>query len=276
MKKILSMMLVLLMLAGAACAQQLIPGESVQIDLDGDGAAETVLVKEEGFEEDRMIGLYVTGSDGGMNIFQEYLMRATTLCVEDLDGNGVQEILISGDICSADYYTWCLNYSLQDGLVAVLFADAERGENTGEYDVKGYGGIDVIEGSTIKMTGTQDVLGTWAGSRVFTLQDGRFELLDGGMWIIENDMDDPEIWDYRALIPVADIPVTLEDGSEGVISAGEKFLITMSDKTSIVYFETAGGLRGSFPIEPDTETGWGCLVNGMPEEACFEYVPYAD
>jgi len=83
------------------------------------------------------------------------------------------------------------------------------------------------------------------------------------------------MWDYFHLTLTRDLPVKLEDGSDGTLKAGDEFVVTASDKLSIVYFETAEGVKGSFAIEPDLDYGWGSKINGESEDMWFEYVPYA-
>ena len=93
--------------------------------------------------------------------------------IVDLDGDGQWEILVSGDVMSDDYYTWCLRW---DGaaLYEVLFPDSGRMDATDGYFAHGYGLITAIsEYGVVELTGTQDVLGTWMASRLVSPRRAR-------------------------------------------------------------------------------------------------------
>lgn len=255
--------------------QRLQLGEEVQLDLDGDGTEESVCAIME--REDEMEFLSVS-VEAGEN-FYEYdsdVIYGGAAYAADMDGDGNPELLLTGDEASADYFTWCLKFSREDGLNPLPFADANRGENTGDYYESGYGRIVAIDGQTLTMVGSQDALGTWMCSRQFTLRDGKFELDDGGIWIVVDDLDDPDNWEYRCLTVAQPISVTLEDGSQSTLEPGTKLLITETDKTSFAGYQTEDGQRGKISIAPDVEEGWGSLVDGKHEYDCFEYIPYAD
>ena len=285
MKKLMSALLAICLLCGAAFAVEMEPAfegqelklnERAAIDLDGDGAQEEVLVQQEGVEGEEELALYVFGADGGVVSHTMYVRMMTGAFAADLDGDGLQEILISVDEFSDDYCTFAFRYSDETGLSQLQFANVARGEIEEDYAECGYGMVTRAEGNSITLTGSQDVLGTWMASRDFALQGERFETEDDGLYQMLDLTGDAEIWEYYCLIPTIQIPVKLADGSDGVLEPGEKFVVTASDRESIVYFETQDGKTGSISVEPDAEYGWGFLVNGEKEENCFEFVPYAD
>ena len=287
MKKLFAIMTAAaLAAAGAGCAENtdmamnngaaLALDQRLEIDLNGDGEAEQVLIKLQGPEEEQTVSVFVTASDGAMYTYDTDVMWLSDAWATDLDGDGQMEILISGDEMSDDYFTWCLRFDDEAGLVALEFADANRGENTDGYFDAGYGAVTAIDGNRLTMVGSQDVLGTWMAARTFTLKDGRFELEDGGLWKLLSWEDEEEMWEYGSLTLTAELPVTLSDGSDDVLRKDDQLVITQTDKVSIVYFRTRDGREGSFPIEPNLEEGWGSLVNGVPEYDLFEYLPYAD
>ena len=278
MKKLICVLLALLVCTGAACAEgaeiiRLAEGQRQSVDLNGDGTMEEIVVVMEGVEEEYLLAVYVTGADGGVCGYGTDIIRAESLCVTDLDGDHMMEIILSGDECSDDYSTYCLHYD-EGALSPLLFADANRGDNEGGYFDRGYGAVLEINGRELTLIGSQDVLGTWMASRVFTLKDGRFELEDDGLWKMYDRTDDPDMWEYGSLNPVVDIDVDF-NGAAGQLHPGERFMLTASDKISIVYFVTEDGRTGSFPIAPDPGE-WGSLVGGVNEYECFEYLPYAD
>ena len=287
MKKLFAIMTAAaLAAAGAGCAENtdmamnngaaLALDQRLEIDLNGDGEAEQVLIRLQGPEEEQTVSVFVTASDGAMYTYDTDVMWLSDAWATDLDGDGQMEILISGDEMSDDYFTWCLRFDDEAGLVALEFADANRGENTDGYFDAGYGAVTAIDGNRLTMVGSQDVLGTWMAARTFTLKDGRFELEDGGLWKLLSWEDEEEMWEYGSLTLTAELPVTLSDGSDDVLRKDDQLVITQTDKVSIVYFRTRDGREGSFPIEPNLEEGWGSLVNGVPEYDLFEYRPSAD
>ena len=260
---------------GPLASFALLDGVPVEADLDGDGAMEELTFRTFPDEEASEDSAEVAVSDGeASGLWQSGLLYAADAYIADLDGDGVIEILVCGDEMSADYETWCLHW-VDGGLAALPFADASR-SGTGEgYADVGYGYVYAIDGGSVTLCGSQDVLGTYFGTRVFTLTDGVFELDDDGLW---HFIIDEYAWD-RALLPTQDIAATfVADGvqTEGAIPAGTRFIVTASDKVSVVWFETEDGREGFFAIAPDTEAGWGSLVNGIPEGRLFETVPYAD
>lgn len=284
MKKMIVWLLALMMVLGCAGAEMAVPegalvlpmDENLEIDLDGDGEAEKVLLRMEGLEDETCLRLIIEGTDGAMNIYDTWIQYPVICFCIDINGDGVREILLSGDVQSDDYLTWCLNYDLENGIRELSFADANRGMNTGEYLAEGYGEIVAIDGNTLTLRGSQDVLGTWMAKRTFTLENDSFELRDGGMWIMQDITEDEFIWEYFCLNPVKEVPVTFEDGSEGTLVPGEKFVITFTDKVSVAGFVTQDGRKGSIALTHNTEEGWGHMINDVADYEYFEYMPYAD
>lgn len=285
MKKMFCVFMMICLLCSAALAQGMEPayagqkielGERTAIDLDGDGQTEDVLVQMEGSDGEEELALYVFGADGGVEHFTIYMCRMTGAFAVDLDQDGVQELLISGDFYSDDYATYAFHYGVETGLTQLNFTNVCRGEAEEPVIEYGYGMVTNVEGNRITLTGSQDVLGTWMASREFTLQDGQFVTDDDGLWRMLDLTDDEESWEWRALNPLRSISATLEDGTEGSIEAGESFMVTASDRESIVYFVTRDGKTGSFAIAPNFESGWGSLIDGVSEDEIFEFVPYAD
>ncbi len=267
--------------AGSDAVVAVPAGEPVVMDLNGDGVNETVdwyMVEDtENYTEE--VFFSVTAENGDKYTWNSYLYFAKVF-LADVDEDGIVEMFITGDEMSCDYYTFCLQYTAE-GLLPVQFANVNRGTpNEGYYDF-GYGLLESISGGTVTLTGSQDVLGTYFGSRAFGLADGRFETVDDGLWRFDDyDFEDAEIWEYVALTPMMDIECAFmgDDGMEydGVIKAGEKFIVTASDKVSIVCFRMQDGRTGSFDVVPDTEWGFGYYIGGVHESELFEYIPYAD
>ena len=284
MRKWMTLLLAAMLLFAAACAEnleasmgdamKLNSNEIYHLDLDGDGEEETVFPFMEEPEWDEPLRLIVEKGEEEYS-YETYIYYSEEVYAADLDGDGTLELLLSGDEASADYSTWCLKFDSERGIYAIAFADANRGENTQEYFDFGYGRIVALEGSTLTMVGSQDMLGTWWCSRAFTLRDGRFELDDDGMWHVVDDFEDPEIWEYKGLTLIRELEVVTADAGTATLQKGEKLVITGTDKKAATFL-TDSGLEGTIETEPNTKDGWGFLIDGLSEYEYFEYIPYAD
>lgn len=249
----------------------------LSVDLDGDGAAEQVSWAMVPGQYDTCLTLTVTPAGGEALTYPVDITGEADVRILDLDGDGRQEILLSGDVMSDDYVTWCLRYG--DGaLYEVLFPDCSRGQYTDGYFKYGYGRITAVEGDRLTLSGSQDMLGTWFACRTVRLTPhDRFEFDDDGLWRRDIvDPADPELWGYAAIVTKVDLPYTGADGQAATLPAGTKILITATDKAEAVWFTTQGGVTGIFSISPDYERGWGWMVDGIGEDEGFGPLPYAD
>lgn len=284
MKRLFSALLVLSLLLASLPAlsesagpEPLARGAVLTVDLDGDGTDETVSWDLAPGEYDLCLTLTVTGANGVSQAYPTDIIQVTAVYVCDLDGDAAQEILLTGDVMSDDYYTWCLCWA--DGaLREVLFPDSNRGESAEGYFKYGYGEITAIDDNRITLTGSQDMLGTWFASRTLTLTPYyRFEFDDDGLWT--RDLEGPEDadrWGYGALTVKTALPYTDDQGRTGTLEPGAQLMIYATDKREIARFVTRDGVYGTFSIGPDYGQGWGWCIGGIPEADCFELVPYAD
>ena len=292
MRRMLGLLLTLCLLAGVPALAEAVgnapltpsAGEALAIDLDGDGTRETLSWQMAPGEYDDNLTLTVEAENGASQTYATDIIWNEGVYVVDLDDDGAQEIFLTGDVMSDDYYTWCLRW---DGarLYEVLFPDGERGENGDGYYKQGYGRVNAVGDNLLSLSGSQDVLGTWFATRVLTLTPyDRFEFNDAGLWLrsldgYEGPEDNDDLWNYAALTVAQPLPYGDEhdpDQSAGTLEPGEKILIYASDKEEVAYFSTRDGVSGALAISQNYEQGWGWLVDGIPEEECFEYVPYAD
>ena len=241
MKRISALLLILCLLALPALAEpepaKLALDEPLAIDLDGDGTEETVSWTLE------------------MGEYEE--------CVH---------------VMSDDYITYCLRWD-GAGLYELLFPDCSRAQNTDGYYKEGYGQITAIDGNRVTLSGSQDMLGTWFAERTVTLSaHDRFEFADDGLWVRNLDgMDDDSLWGYAALTAAVPLEYADAEGNPaGTHQPGDKLLVCATDKETFVRFLTPDGTEGTLAISRNYEQGWGWLVDGTPEEDCFEHIPYAD
>lgn len=279
MKKFFAMLLALCLLSVPAFADEWAGVEYLdaeiknEIDLDGDGANETVIIKSEGVSGEEYLALYIFGADGSFHSYDMYVMWLENALAKDINGDGIKELFISCDYYSDDYVTYCFNYTDAEGLRALQFAGIDRYGDGEPYTDGGYGKLTGFRDGWIFLTGSQDVLGTWMTSRDFALVNGRFELVKEGLYVFETAESD---WIDRPLILRQDIEVTAEDGSKLPLKAGEKLLPVASDRETFALMTTEGGRTFNFDLEFNDETGWGWFANGVYEDDLFEYVPYAD
>ncbi|MBQ6373275.1 MAG: hypothetical protein IJJ45_02180 [Clostridia bacterium] len=284
MKKTLIMILALALtaLCAAALAEDLpweggilITDQVQDVDLDGDGSVESVGYAMVPDDFEPYMQLQVTGADGATVTWDTGVISSEKAWAGDLDGDGVMEIFVWGDVMSDDYYTACVSYK-GGRLVPKLFADVNRGENGHGYFKEGYGLLDNVDfdAHTVTLTGSQDMLGTYFMSRTLKLDDALFEAVDGGVWVrAVNDAS----WDgYSVLTAKAAIRYLDPDGVEGTLQPGDKIQITGTDKMSMATFLAEDGRIGTLRISEDYERGWGSLVDDIPEDDAFEFIPYAD
>lgn len=270
MKRIIALLAALLLLTGAALA------EDIETDLDNDGIPERVHWEMEAEDEDwEYLVVTVTG-EGGEVRYESPIIGSEAVYVEDLDGDGRMELLLTGDVASDDYYTWCLRWE-DNQLIELLFPDVDRGENTVGYFTAGYGRIEEINGA-LTLSGSQDALGTWFASRQVALTPYyRFEIADDGLWTRDPGDFTADTWQYAALTTAMPLEYLAEDGvTMDVLPTGARLIPFATDKQSVVWFITEDGVTGAFTVGPDYERGWGMLVDGVPEEQAFESLPYAD
>lgn len=285
MKTVIALLLALMLAAMAVPALcEAVPasqgflgeGETLAIDLDGNGSEESVswIMPGTGYF-DSCLTLIVRPRHGAPSIYETNIIGDQAVYVLDLDGDGVVELLLTGDVMSSDYYTTCLHYNNR-ALYEVLFPDTGRDQNTDGYFKTGYGRIVAIENGRLTLSGSQDVLGTWFGSRKVRLTPyDRFEFNDDGIWVRDEANPDDELWDYAALTTKVDLAYTTPEGGEATLPVGEKLLIVASDKQKTARFITRDGRTGILDISPDYK-GWSWRVNDVPEADCFEYLPYGD
>ncbi len=283
MKWILSALLAALMLLGVgAFAEEMDLGlarvaENVEasLDLDGDGVMETLIWHSEALDAyDEQAVVRIFDGNGQKTIWTSGMLYAVEVHVQDIDGDGMMEIFVSGDEMSADYITFCMHW--QDGVINMMsFPDVSRGENVDARHGFSYGMVTGLGENWVELTGAQDAVGTYFGYRRAAIVNGQFEICDDGYWVFEWDFSDPEVWEYAALVVAKPLTVVLEDGARVVLEPGAKLLITHSDKVSFAGFALQDGRRGCFEIAPDVAQGFGSLVNGVPESEVFEFVPYA-
>ncbi len=247
-------------------------GTDVKFDLTNDGKEQTIRAQYVGPADESVLQLVVFGDDGGVNLFNTEISSLERACITDLDENGEYEILMSGSVFAMDWMTYSVRFTEERGIEAMPFTDIDRGSDRTGYTLQGYGAMTINDDSTITLSGYQDVLGTYVGSRTFSLNKGKMRTCDDGLWRFEID---PNNWEISALMLMNSLKVTMEDGSRTELPAGVPIAVEASDLKSVVHFQLQDGSKGHFAIEPDTKRGYGSLIDGKSEDEYFIYIPYA-
>ena len=161
--------------------------------------------------------------------------------------------LVEGDFASDDYVTYV--YRITDGLIDQV--------------AQIYGAIDAgnINTNGILMKFWVDFLGTYGGVKKYYFDENlEFVTADTEYRLHNNEF---------VLTTKVDLPVTLE-GSESILPAGSHIILNATDGESYAAFtiqET--GQSGVLSVERDANDYYSVSVNGMNEQECFEFLPYA-
>lgn len=254
--------------ASAAWAESFTAGEVTspcEADLDGDGVKETLAVldilKEEG---EACLGLEVQKGDARVSEETE-ITGPWKLFLSDVDGNGLPEILFTGDKCSDDYITYCRRFA--DGKLQVI--PFESGDVLAA-------GIMAVSPYRVEAFSTVNALGTYTGFKELTFEDGKL-VMDSGDWLLTADNFDytPMLTLKQDIYVISSVNAEGEYGEEMLLPAGTLLYLTATDGESTVSFITEGGVCGLILLEEDGQ-GSRTFVNGMPEEEVFEGISYAD
>lgn len=235
-----------------------------EADLDGDGAAETITVMDVLHEDgDAYMGLEVRKGEARCRVETDIAVQEK-LWLGDVDGDGLPEILFSGDECSDDYITYCWKY--RDGQLHVI--PFEEGDVLNA-------GLLAVSPHKVSVFATVNALGTYVGFRDLIYEDGRLAL-DGDVWQLATEEYTPELLVKQDIYVLAGNPGEEGDfGEEATLEEGTLIYLIDTDGSTKVDFMTASGTRGTILLDEDD---WGSrtFVNGMPETDVFEGIEYAD
>ena len=240
------------------------------LDLDGDGTTETLTFEtvsaDEYNDETRLL---VSSANGKTDAFVCDIHTFAQIWFVKLDGTGRAYMLVSGDEMSSDFVTYCLYWDGKTIRRAEFLVPSPYQPGT-----CAPGGITRIQNGVVRVCEHRDVLGTWFASLDYSMNGSRMQCAVNPVWIVENDLTDPEIWQYRAMTARIDLPAVCFDSFE-VVPAGTRLLLSaIDDLHSRAYFITDSGRTGFFEYEngdsPLTRT-----INGIPEEECFDNLFYA-
>jgi len=265
--KTLTALLLTLMLALPALAEAptwLQENEVLHADLNGDGSEEAIVWRRDGEEH---LVLEVTGPGGGTALYPTDIYWNEAVCLADLDGPA---LVLSGDGMDApDSYTHALRYTRGGRFQELMFLqnDRQRVEDAA-YTPSGWGRVVSIDGETLTVECTMDVLGTYVMLGDYKL-DERDRFIPAGNWKVV----DEDNWKYRVLTTAMDLEYTDTRGAVRTLPQGTDLVLIATDAASEALFAPREGLPVRFSIAPKEDHGW--TVNGIDEREAFIRVPYA-
>ena len=240
------------------------------VDLDLDGRMELIDLRAIPGADEYPRWAIVLTKDGEERLFQTEIPydMPHDLWLGDLNEDGAYELFFHGDMASDDY----LIYALHPDLTPIPFEPDDRyAAWIEQQDNTIFGGyIDGFEDDHIVIEGVVDMLGTHFGVRNFAIGDDGVIGPVSSVWEF-NEEDRPltvvrELTAYRAA-------VRKEPGEAFTLMPGEIIVPLASDGCERMWFETADGKGGVLLLTRDEETMW--RIDGVPEAAYFELLPYA-
>lgn len=265
-----------------------------EVDLDGDGLAEKVsIVAQSG--EPYMIQDYCTlsvkdasGAEHTMNLQIQWAMMATAY---DFDADGRTELFISGDMESDDFVSYVIRF---DGSELILAAPEVPYDNSGDMliDVEPgtpqteepsfYGYIDTVNDGSLTVNQTLDILGTRGGSTTYLMDADSFRFAKdpSAPWVFRFDTNNTEDWEYMGMETSAEFPVRMDGTQEdATLPIGTEIAITeisLDGEEYVCRFVTRAGEEGIIRVTfVNTDTDYGCYINGVSEYDCFTVLHYA-
>ena len=126
------------------------------------------------------------------------------------------------------------------------------------------------------LTRRVDALGTYDAYRKFHVGESGMPVAENDVYTKANVCDSKE--DEAALVSTRELPVTMmeADGSEKEekLPVGTKYYVRATDLENFVDMELSDGRRCRLAVKK-SDKGWGFEIDGVYEEDCFEFIPYA-
>jgi hypothetical protein len=190
------------------------------------------------------------------------IISGCSLWLADVDGDGEQEIMLSGTVGDdSNSAVYCWKYE-NGQLTAIPFTDGEGGAKADTLS----GWIQDIGSSGIVVGRVLSVLGTYEGVREYEYSDGSVHTIAGTAWAFKDNSH----W----LTVKAALPAVSGDGAQTTLPAGSSILLTATDGISWVSYTDKNGADGTILItKSDNSLDWN--IGGEADSTYFESLPYA-
>ncbi len=230
--------------------QEYAPGETMEADLNGDGAAERITVAAA--DDDRARVTIEYGGQSYEDAF-EYLYNISWHVGDALAADNARELYVCGDTGSDDYETYI--YRLTEGGVqrdslygAVLYADGS---------------------GLLPLDTTLDVLGTYGGLCAYRADNGFTRASDYAVYQFD-------AWAYRALTLKKDglTAISEADQTELSLPAGAKLVLLRTDRESYALCQLEDGRLVRLALTKNADD-WEWRLSGAPESEWFTELLYA-
>lgn len=224
--------------------------QEVYFNLPGKGQDESLmLLWEEGEDGISYSSLWLGQSELKL---EEYLILGKTYLVKY---NGEIYCMLEVDCASDDYETYI--YRLTNGII-------EKVDTIGS-SIDG-GNINAQEA---KMESWIYFLGTYGGVKTYQFdENGKF---------VTNDTEYVLERNQYVLTTKAELPVLIDgEELECILLPGSHIILTATDgETYVKFMIQETGQMGTMMVERDPEFVSNSRINGIKEEDCFEFLPYA-
>ncbi|WP_440321395.1 hypothetical protein [Laedolimicola sp.] len=183
---------------------------------------------------------------------------------ESFGVNGIYEVVQADGI-----YVMTETYTLDDYGITYLVKIDENGITQTDTRDGSLGEMPADSKDGFPITSKIDVLGSYGGTRIYTIENGRF-ITDSTLYEFRGTPDG-----YRPVLTVTgEISCRIEGGSTE-LKPGDIITPTAYSEDGVFYFEREDGTPGSFQVDLDGEGNYAYTIGGVDENELFESLPYA-
>lgn len=183
---------------------------------------------------------------------------------ESFGVNGIYEVVQADGT-----YVMTETYTLDDYSITYLVKIDEDGITQTDTRDGSLGEIPADPKDGFPITSKIDVLGSYGGTRTYTIENGRFTT-DSTLYEFRGTPDG-----YRPVLTVTgEISCRIEGGSTE-LKPGDMITPTAYSEDGVFYFEREDGTSGSFQVDLDEERNYAYTIGGVDENELFESLPYA-
>lgn len=224
------------------------------MDLDGDGTVESVFFESLETADNSDIlntAICVEESDGSVCRIELGELSDMQTWISDIDGDGFNEVFVSGVIAPDFNRTYCFVYDGQLRTVAP------------EYDKYEFlqGRIVNFGTGSFTVSSKINLLGMYDAECTYTVENRSVIRANGSIWL----MRDNNCWLEVAM----DLPANSTCGEDVMIKKGTTLRFTAFDGVNMLWFEDSTGQEGFITlISEDDKQGW--TIDGI--DACKYFI----